>query len=1114
MRRHSFECSSLVLLLALAAVVFCAPVEAAGATISGTVYQSDGTTPLTGKEVWISVNTGSPCDSPSGVGSTNVDSATGTYTITGLSAGTYYLRTSSSDNYVSEWWASPQSVWDCAGAQPVAVTEDKQEITGKDFQLDPGATISGTVYQSNGTTPLTGKFILVDALIGSPCGSNTLIGMTMVDSATGTYTITGLPAGTYYSHSTSLGDYTSEWWASPQSLWDCAGAQPVVVTEGEAVTGKDFQLELGATISGTVYQSDGKTALTDKEVWIDAYTGSPCGSLTGVGSMSVDSTTGNYTICCLPAGTYYLQTRSFDNYINEWWASPQSVRDCADVQPVVVTTEGQPVTGKDFQLEPGATISGTVYQSDGTTPLTGKEVWISVNTGSPCDSPSGVGSTNVDSATGTYTITGLPAGTYYLWTSSSDNYVSEWWASPLSVWDCAGAQPVVVAEGEAVTGKDFQLDPGATISGTVYQSDGTTPLTGKEVWINVYTGTTCGSLTHVGSSVGVDSATGNYTIPGLPAGTYYLQIYPSDNYISEWWAAPESVRDCAGAQPVEVTEQQAVTGKDFQLDPVVLGATVVVNPDPDSINAPWILTGPDGYYLSGQGDLTIANRIVGDYTITWGDVTNWVKPSPSSETKTVEDGSTTNFLGNYQIPVSEVLSSLDYLKWDQGYGVKYRVTDTYDDLDVPVWAVVQYRSDSEVLVTLVREGGSFYSWAMVGNVSEPWLTPAQSRFYGGCPVGNQANYYMMVDLPRNFQIGQSWSIAEWSYSVEYLGTVSVNGTDFQNCIKVSIDTTAMTGMMDYIKGTGHFILAKDVGIVRIVFKRTAGEYAGTVVQYEHDNHQTFVPHTISGKIYKGDGSPAAGMKVKIDGCSTFNQSVIGADGSFSIQAYGPDITLYVGYDYDNNGTFDSFDFQYYQEYTVNGITMNVSLGDMTLPFQDLPVGTIQVNPDPDSINARWTLAGPNGYYLSGQGDLTIANRIVGDYTITWGDVAGWTKPAGETKTVTDGGTTTFAGTYTRQVGTVVVNPDPDSINAPWTLTGPGSYSETGTGDQTLNNLPVGDYTIAWGDVAGWTTPSPASETKAVTSGETTIFTGAYSPPGGGFFVIPNKKGKAAIIYLE
>jgi len=163
MRRHSFECSSLVLLLALAAVVFCAPVEAAGATISGTVYQSDGTTPLTGKEVWISVNTGSPCDSPSGVGSTNVDSATGTYTITGLSAGTYYLRTSSSDNYVSEWWASPQSLWDCAGAQPVVVTEG-EAVTGKDFQLELGATISGTVYQSDGKTALTDKEVSLSPL--------------------------------------------------------------------------------------------------------------------------------------------------------------------------------------------------------------------------------------------------------------------------------------------------------------------------------------------------------------------------------------------------------------------------------------------------------------------------------------------------------------------------------------------------------------------------------------------------------------------------------------------------------------------------------------------------------------------------------------------------------------------------------------------------------------------------------------------------------------------------------------------------------------------------------------------------------------------------------------
>ena len=109
---------------------------------------------------------------------------------------------------------------------------------------------------------------------------------------------------------------------------------------------------------------------------------------------------------------------------------------------------------------------------------------------------------------------------------------------------------------------------------------------------------------------------------------------------------------------------------------------------------------------------------------------------------------------------------------------------------------------------------------------------------------------------------------------------------------------------------------------------------------------------------------------------------------------------------------------------------------------------------------------------------------------------------------TNGGDMTFTVVTS---GTVVVNPDPDSINAPWTLTGPYSYSQSGTGDQTLNNLPAGDYTIAWGNVSGWT--KPGGETKAVTSGETTIFSGTYSQSGG-FYVIPNKKGGSAVIYLE
>jgi len=68
---------------------------------------------------------------------------------------------------------------------------------------------------------------------------------------------------------------------------------------------------------------------------------------------------------------------------------------------------------------------------------------------------------------------------------------------------------------------------------------------------------------------------------------------------------------------------------------------------PDSINSPWPLTGPDSYNQSGAGDHTLISPAVGDYTLTWGDVSGWFKPAPVLETKAVTDGATTTFDGMY-----------------------------------------------------------------------------------------------------------------------------------------------------------------------------------------------------------------------------------------------------------------------------------------------------------------------------------------------------------------------------------------------------------------------------------------------------------------------------------
>jgi hypothetical protein len=78
-----------------------------------------------------------------------------------------------------------------------------------------------------------------------------------------------------------------------------------------------------------------------------------------------------------------------------------------------------------------------------------------------------------------------------------------------------------------------------------------------------------------------------------------------------------------------------------------------------------------------------------------------------------------------------------------------------------------------------------------------------------------------------------------------------------------------------------------------------------------------------------------------------------------------------------------------------------------------------------------------------------------------------------------------------QVGAITVNPEPNSINAPWQITGPNAFIQSGTGDLTLAAMTVGSYTLTWGAVAGWTTPSPAAVTQTLTTGGDVTFTGTY-----------------------
>ena len=167
-------------------------------------------------------------------------------------------------------------------------------------------------------------------------------------------------------------------------------------------------------------------------------------------------------------------------------------------------------------------------------------------------------------------------------------------------------------------------------------------------------------------------------------------------------------------------------------------------------------------------------------------------------------------------------------------------------------------------------------------------------------------------------------------------------------------------------------------------------------------------------------------------------------------------------------------------------------------------GTIVIDQTPNAlVGAGWTLTGPQTE--SGSGDATLADMPVGQYTLTWAAVSGYITPSSDTQTLATDGTITFSGTYVEDsadTGTIVIDQTPNAlVGAGWTLTGP--QTESGSGDATLADMPVGQYTLTWAAVSGYITPS--SDTQTLAADGTLTFSGTYvTDPGPttGFVQIP------------
>ena len=619
---------------------------AAGGSITGKVTKA-GTVPLKG----ICVDA-QKVGTFMGLTANASTATTGTYTLTGLAAGTYdvsfrstgFCPNGMAGNYVTQWYKDKGNQ---STATPVKVTAGTTHAT-VDATLAAGGSISGRVTKA-GTVPVKG--ICVGAQkVGTFVGTTSNVST----ATTGTYTLTGLAAGTYdvsfrstgFCPNGVAGNYVTQWYKDKGTQ---STATPVTVTAGATHTTVNATMAAGGSITGKVTKA-GTVPLGG--ICVGAQ---KVGTFLGAVPDVSTATTGVYTLTGLTPGTYDVEFTSqgfcpngvSGNYVVQWYKDKANQ---STATPVKVTS-GATHTTVNATMAAGGSISGKVTKA-GTVPLKGICVGAQ-KVGTFMGAVPNVSTTT----TGTYTLTGLAAGTYDVYFRStggcpngaSANYVTQWYKDKANL---STATPVKVTAGMTHTTVNATLAAGGSISGRVAKA-GTVPLEGICVGAQKV-GTFMGTTSNVSTAT-----TGTYTLTGLGPGTYVVSFRDTGfcfngvagNYVTQWYKDKASQ---STATPVKVTSGTthktvnatlvsggSISGKVIGVGTAPLKGICVLAQTPGTFRAPMAntTTGTGGTYTlsrlaAGTYDVSFtdtgfcSNGVAGNY------VTQWYKDKASESTAT------------------------------------------------------------------------------------------------------------------------------------------------------------------------------------------------------------------------------------------------------------------------------------------------------------------------------------------------------------------------------------------------------------------------------------------------------------------------------------------------
>ncbi|MFQ5706197.1 MAG: carboxypeptidase regulatory-like domain-containing protein [bacterium] len=407
--------------------------------------------------------------------------------------GQYYVH-ASAEGFNGEFFDDAKQI---ADATLVGVEPD-QHTTGIDFALDPRGSISGTVTDQVTEQPIAGAAVqaflqTTDVAVAS---SPDVVGFRAETDDQGNYTIENLPAGKYIVRAVAEG-YLPEFFEEKARKDE---ATILAIEDNTQLTGIDFTLEMGGSISGQVASALDSLPIADAlvQVWEAdsdfhrrAYTNDD----------------GAYTVKGLRTGSYVVQVIA-EGFFSEFFDNVRN-RDEATLVEVVSPND---TSGIDFFLEPFAetkgTIAGRVTSEKDEAAILGALV-IAV---SPEDLFPHITFTG---PRGNYHLTNLNPGKYFVF-SWAFGFIGEFYDDAKVFRE---ADPVFVEAGSVTDGINFALTPlhrpGLhTIRGQVRSAETGDPIAGVLVH---------GQIENDVQVNAVTNSDGNFLLADVPAGTYKIR---------------------------------------------------------------------------------------------------------------------------------------------------------------------------------------------------------------------------------------------------------------------------------------------------------------------------------------------------------------------------------------------------------------------------------------------------------------------------------------------------------------------------------------------------------------------------------------------------------------